>query len=92
MAGLQDSEKKSKAKKPRQRDPRQDPEVGDVLKDPEGFYLYVQGRSPRMVWAQPFGEKRPMLWCSQLKLGFWRRKAKDCEVTIVSQNRVFSGF
>lgn len=76
-------------KKIKRRDPRYDPEMGDVVKDPEGFYIYVQGRSARLVFAQPFGEKKPGLWCTNFKLGYWRRKAKDCEVVIVSPNRVF---
>jgi len=71
------------------RDPKHDPQPGDVLRDPEGWYIYVQARSPRLVWAQPFGEKQPGLWCSHFKLGFWRRKAKDCEVIIVSPYRLF---
>ena len=63
-------------KKSKRRDPRHDPEEGDVLKDPEGFYLYVTARSSRTLWVRPFGDKKPGLWCSHMKLGFWRQKSQ----------------
>ena len=62
------------------RDPRHDPQPGDVLRDPDGFYIYVSTRTPRLVFTQPFGDKKPMIWCLCWKLGYWRRLAKDAEV------------
>ena len=66
----------------KRRDPRYDPQEGDVIKDPEGYYIYVRIRTPRMVFIEPFGKESPMLWCSQNKLWSYRKNAKECEVVI----------
>lgn len=64
------------------RDPRHDPQQGDVIRDPEGFYVYVTTRTPRRVFAQPFGDNKPSLWCLYHKLWQWRKLTKTAEVVI----------
>ena len=70
----------------KKRDPRYDPQKGDVIRDPDGFYIYVTGRTPRHVFTETFGDCKPMLWCTRCKLGFWRKKAMDCDVAITVLN------
>ena len=67
------------------RDPRKDPRNGDVVKDPDGFFIYVTTRTPRKVFTKPFGNEKPMMWCLSFSLGFWRRRSKDCEVVITNE-------